>query len=117
MSTQEVEAVEIHGELHKKEDCVWSNYLDQWILKEDAVRIYDDDYVDQDTADNEFIRANDTEELHYEDDVWMCELEDEYYYYNDHKTESYCGTVGHEENFSESDFYRWVEYGQAQDHY
>ena len=117
MSTQEVEAIEINGDLHKKEDCVWSVYLDQWILKEDAVRVYGDDHVDQDTADCEFIRANDTEELHEEDDVWCCELTDEYYYYNDHRYESYCGTIGHNENFCEHDDYRWVEYGEAQDQY
>ncbi len=59
MSTQEVEAVEILGQLHKKEDCVWSFYQDEWILLEEAVQIYDDDHIDQDTADNDFIRAQD----------------------------------------------------------
>ena len=117
MSTQEVEAIEINSELHKKEDCVWSEHQEKWILQEDAVQIYGNDYVDQDTADCEFIRANDTEELHHEDYVWMCELTDEYYYYTDHQSESYCGTIGHEENFVESDDYRWVEYGSAQDQY
>lgn len=117
MSTQEVEAIEINGDLHKKEDCVWSVFQDQWILKEDAVRVYGDDHVDQDTADCEFIRANDTEELHYEDDVWCCELTDEYFYETYHKCESWDGVIGHDESFSEHDDYRWVEYGQAEDQY
>jgi hypothetical protein len=117
MSTQEVEAIEINGDLHKREDCVFSEYQDEWILMEDAVGIYGNEYVDQDTADCEFIRANDTEELHHEDDVWRCELTDEFYYHTDHQYESYCGTIGHEENFCESDDYRWVDYGSAQDQY
>jgi hypothetical protein len=117
MSTQEVEAIEINGDLYKREDCVFSEYQDEWILMEDAVEIYGNDYVDQDTADDDFVRATDTEYLHPTDDLWWCELEDEYFYETYQKCESWDGVVGHYESFSEHDDYRWVEYGQAEDYW
>jgi len=113
METKEVEAIEIDGVLHKKEDCVWSEWSQVWLPNEVAVEIYDGDHVHEDVRDNEFIWCVDTEDYHYRDDVWMCELSEEWFYHDDQQVSSWCDMVGHEESFEEDADWNYCRAGSA----
>lgn len=94
--------------------CVWSTVMGQWIDKDDSVVCADGEIMSRDYRDNIYNHCKDTDDYHHHDDCWWCEVNEVYYSYNESCTESYCGTIGHEDSFSESDYYVWVEYGRAE---
>jgi hypothetical protein len=108
----------IDGETHSSEDCVWSNYQSEFILKEDAEIVFvngEDDHVTNDIMCNEFAYCEDTEDNRPMDETVWCDVEEVTYSDEMQMTESYCGVHGAEENFCNSDNYRWIEYGRAAD--
>lgn len=102
-------------------EMVWSKVMDRHIPSEDAYRVYDIDDVDGDLVTREFRDENyrytiDDDRYHPKDDVYHCEVSQEFYSTDDDFTHSYCGDYGHEGSFSDSDYY-WIDRGVAADHW
>ena len=56
MKTQNIEEVEVNGEMHPLEDTVWSEEMGCHLLRDDAEQVLnedeEDDWVDRYTLDN-----------------------------------------------------------------
>ena len=102
-------------------EMVWSKVMDRQIPSDAAYRVYDIDDVDGDVVTIEFRDENyrltvDDNKYHPKDDVYFCDVSQEFYSTDDDFTSSYCGDYGHEESFCDSDYY-WIERGTASDHW
>lgn len=95
--------------------CVWSELMDAWIDKDDKVTCADGEIMSADYRGDNYNYCEDTEGYHNHDESWWCEVEECHYSYNEARVESYCGTIGHNESFVNSDYYVWVERGRASD--
>ena len=93
--------------------CVWSEVMDSWIDKDDKVVCAEGDIMSSDYLQDNYNYCEDTEDYHHHDCSWWCEVNEVFFSDNEEYMESYCGTIGHEESFSNSDYYVWVEYGRA----
>jgi len=117
---KEIETFEIDGKEYTLEELVYSNYLDLHIPRDEAICVIgiddDDDWITQDETD-EFRWAEDESRYMHEDLGFFCELQEVYYYDTSYQTTSYCDTTGHEENFSCSDYYYYIERGLAEGYY
>ena len=97
--------------------CVWSEVMDAWIDKDDKVVCAEGDIMSSDYRDDNYNYCEDTDEYHHHEYSWWCEVNEVHYSDNEISTESYCGVVGHEDSFANSDYYVWVERGCASDHW
>lgn len=114
VDSEETLTIEIDGVEYNKDDVVWSDYLGEYLVAENAREVYisgDMDYADEDDADFAFME--DRGEYHHIDDGYMCEVRDEWFM--DDMTRSYCDTTGNEQSFCDSDYWRWIERGTAAD--
>jgi hypothetical protein len=123
MKTQEAEVLdtfEIDGKEYTQEEVVYSNHLERHIPLDVAMCVIgiddDDDWIIQDETD-EFVWAEDEGKYMHENLGFYCNLENACYYDTDNMTRSYCGEEGHEENFSEHDYWYYIERGQADGYY
>ena len=116
MKTQNIEEVEVNGEMHHIEDTVWSEEMGCHLLMCEAHEVLNEDeetdWVDQDTLDSDYVYTDDEEYCH-NNIVWCCYMDDTYYYDTGYQAETYCGHLIHEERASESDYWHYVERGCA----
>ena len=61
-------------------DCIYSDYYQEYIVSDDSMCIYGGDYVN--ANDDEFTEAADTGEIHLRDDLTYSEYDSEYYHEN-----------------------------------
>ena len=91
MKTQNIEEVEVDGEMHPIEDTVWSEEMGCHLLRDDAHRVInedeEDDWVDQDTLDNDYTYTDDEGYCH-NNIIWSCTIDDTYYYDTSYQAET-----------------------------
>lgn len=113
METQDLLVTTDTGEELLQSLCEWSEVMDAWIAKEDVVRCYDGEIMSRDYRNDNYNYCEDTDQYHHYDDCWWDEVIESYWSNYESHEESFCGTIGHNESFSNSDYWVWVEYGRA----
>jgi len=93
--------------------CVWSEVMDEWIDKDDTVFCAEGEIMSVHYRNDNYNYCEDTDDYHHHDYSWWCEVNEVHYSDNESSTESYCGTVGHEDSFENCDYYVFVERGCA----
>jgi len=100
-----------------KEDCTWSDIQGVWISDDDVVRCHDGQPMTEEYRDDYYQICEDTGDWHHQDDTWYDEVAETCYSDNEDLTVSYCGTTAHEDSFSESHEYHYVDRGLARGQY
>ena len=123
METQEAKVIfkfEIEGKVYTKDEVVYSNHLERHIPRDEAICVIsiddEDDWIILDET-HEFRWAEDESRYMHEDLGFFCEVNEVYYYDTDNMTTSHCNTTGHEDNFDNSDYFYYIERGQAEGYY
>jgi len=109
---EETLTIEIDGTKYAIEDVVYSDYLGEYILEENAREVFvggDSDYTHED--DTDFAYMQDKEEYHHIDDGYICEVQNEWFL--EDMTTSFCNTQGNMQSFEYSDHWTWVDRGMA----
>ena len=94
--------------------CTWSEIMDKWIDTDDIVTCAEGEIMSCDYRSDYYNYCEDTDNYHQHDDSWWCEVAELNYSNSEDTIESYCGTVGHEDSFQNSDYYVWVSIGRAE---
>ncbi len=117
METQNIEEVEVNGEMHPIEDTVWSEELGCHLLESEAHEVLNEDeerdWVDQANLDANYTYTEDEEYCH-NNIVWCCYVDDCYYYDTGNQAETYCGHTVNDEVASYSDYWQFIDRGQAE---
>ena len=100
MKTQNIEEVEVDGEMYPIEDTVWSEEMGCHLLECEAHEVLNEDeerdWVDQDTLDRNYIYTDDEGYCHC-NIVWSCTIDDTYYYDTGYQAETFCGHLINDE--------------------
>lgn len=96
-------------------EMVWSKVMDRHIPSDEAYEV-DGDVVTREFRDENYRLTIDDDTYYPNDDVYFCDVSQEFYSTNEDFTTSYCGDYGHEESFCDSD-YHWIERGAAAGHW
>ena len=111
METQEKEhlvCVYPSEDFYEKDDCVWSNLHDQYILRDEARPTVGGDWIHED--DDDWVFCYDTDTYAHVDDAWYCEFSQEWYYHDTYQGRTVDDEYIHEEHASDHD-YRWLGRG------
>ena len=100
-----------------KEDCTWSDIQGVWISNDDVFWSHDGEPMTEEYRDDYFRICEDTGDWHHQNDTWWDEVAEVTYSNNEEPTESFCGTTAHDDSFSESHEYHYVDRGQARGQY
>ena len=104
--------------LHHKDDCIWSEEQETFILNDDVRTVYGGGIVAECYRDSNYLLCEDTNEYHLTDETWYDEVAQVYYSDNASSTESFCGNYeAHEDSFADDHDWVWVERGIAEDHW
>lgn len=98
-------------------DAFWNSYYKRWFyVDENTIRVNtpEGDLPQEYAENNGYTYANDYDGMVHEDDLWYCEISDEYYWDEDQQVRTYCGTIAHYDALDDSDW-RYCERGHAED--
>lgn len=97
-------------------DAFWNSYYKRWFyIDENTIKVdTPEGSIPQEWGENNgYTYANDYDGMVHEDDIWYCELSEEYYYEEDQQVRTYCGTIAHYDALDDSDW-RYCDRGHAE---
>ena len=100
-----------------QESCVYSEIMGSWIDKDDVRLVKEGEPVSEDYRNENYTLCEDTETYQHNDDVWKCEISQEWYYHEDYRTYTFCGMCVNQEVLEDDTDFTYVEYGRADGYY
>jgi len=93
--------------------CEYSEVMSSWIDKEEVCLVEEGEPVTEDYRNENYTLCEDTEAYQNNNDVWHCEISNNYYYMEEYRSATYCGITAHDEVLSYSNDWRYIEHGRA----
>lgn len=110
---KEIVKIYPHETKEEKGKCVWSDLIDRYILKDEAIKTVGGYWVHEDDG---YVYCEDADAYAHTDDAWYCNFRQEWYYYDDYQGRTVDGEFIHTEYAYDHD-YRYLSAGDYEGSY